>query len=203
MMSNGRHCTEYGTTIQPSLLVQVLEVPNANGSLGYRLQLVCLRGKLKILKSFFACIILTTSKVPTQPTALPDQQSWTSSCTRQGRMMVLGWKRDYMDDFLDCFDDSCITDKMSIVSFIGLGVSYSSDWPYHHHVVFTPQYHTYWWRWHWYYRDLSMVQAECMTICATRASAVLPGEVFCFKVPKIVTLHRTKNSTVGYYVNFR
>ena len=120
----------------------VLEVPNnADGCLGYGLQLH-LRRKLMILKSFLLTVLLIlhgydqlwapqqqasqcsnkqvnamTSKklmqrVWFQLMTLSDQQSLQHP-SGVHRMMVMGWKRDYMgDDLLDRFG-GCRTDGMN------------------------------------------------------------------------------------------
>ena len=99
------------TPMNPTPVVPVMEVPfNADSCLEYGVQQLCLRRTLMILLKSFSLNVLTTHKGSLTLAALTDQQQYSRCCLRQ-RMMVMRWKRVYMDDLLDCFC-GCQTDGM-------------------------------------------------------------------------------------------
>ena len=90
------------------------------------------------------------------------------------RMMIMVWKRAYKDEFFAWLSQEWQFAELSDVGcFLPWTGCLLQLWYllHHHHVVFTPQYHTSWCRRHWCFEDLSMVQAEWMAICVTRQAS--------------------------------
>ena len=209
-MRNGRYCTVDGPkNLTP--LVPVLEVPNNDGGcLGYRLQL-CLRRKLVILKSF---MVLTGY--------WHQAQFNNNCCSKTGSNQRLcftnrvckmsmprnddgyEWKRDYMDDLLDCFVqlpkwwDKFLfpsSDQVFLVTVMSLTITMLSS-------PMMPCGR------HWYSGDLSMVQAEWMAIHVTRTSTLVLPEVsdkphlllwVCNLLISAYPLNQALESQLGYW----